>query len=566
MRPMRLDLRGFAAFREQTTVDFTDTDFFALVGPTGSGKSTILDAICFALYGTAPRWGSVKSVAHALAPSASEAAVRLIFEAAGARYAVTRVVRRDGKGRASTRAAALQALSPGFDPSTLDGAELLNELGQPLAGTPAELDVAVTEVVGLPYDQFIKCVVLPQGEFAAFLHAKPAERQEILVRLLGLDVYEKVRDRATTLVTEANAQLAATEPVLAELNTAASDASLEDAAIALHAAEELTAAVDKALPALAAAQEKATSASQAVAETERRLSLLTMVRAPKDAASLAAAAQQATAKVADAAVAVGAAEEHEEKLRHQLDSGPDPALLAAVLNLHEERSKVATRLSTLDKDLAKTTKAHETVEKQRRLAEHLAATSAEKVTAAQQALLAAQTADRAAWLRRDLKAGHACPVCEQQVAKVPAQPEKPAMAAAKHELAQAEEDAEKARLQLGKVDRDLREADKKLTTATAQHDQLAARLSEVDGLLDGAETPEELRQQLKAVETRRRELSDSATALRTAREAHRQANLAVQQAEERLRRGWRDFDSARDTVAALAPPVADRDDLGQAWA
>src|SRR5204863_3723636 len=108
-------------------------------------------------------------------------------------------------------------LSPGFDPSTLDGSELLNELGEVLAGSPAELDSAIVDVVGLPYDQFIKCVVLPQGEFAAFLHAKPAERQEILVRLLGLDVYEKIRDRATTVVTEATAQLSATEPVLAEL-------------------------------------------------------------------------------------------------------------------------------------------------------------------------------------------------------------------------------------------------------------------------------------------------------------------------------------------------------------
>ena len=57
MRPMRLDMAGFTVFRDETTVDFTDADFFALVGPTGSGKSTVLDAICFALYGTVPRWG-----------------------------------------------------------------------------------------------------------------------------------------------------------------------------------------------------------------------------------------------------------------------------------------------------------------------------------------------------------------------------------------------------------------------------------------------------------------------------------------------------------------------------
>src|SRR5947209_4135435 len=166
MRPLRLDLHGFTVFREPTTVDFTDTDFFALVGPTGSGKSTILDAICFALYGTVPRWSDRRSVANALAPSAAEARVRLVFEAAGARYAATRVVRRDGKGRISTTHAGLELLPRGFDLSTLDTglrderrlaapAQVpVRELGEPLAGTPAELERAVQEAVGLPYEQF----------------------------------------------------------------------------------------------------------------------------------------------------------------------------------------------------------------------------------------------------------------------------------------------------------------------------------------------------------------------------------------------------------------------------
>ena len=83
MRPLRLDMAGFTVFRDETTVDFTDADFFALVGPTGSGKSTVLDAICFALYGTVPRWGGGRGIANALAPSATEARVRLVFESAG---------------------------------------------------------------------------------------------------------------------------------------------------------------------------------------------------------------------------------------------------------------------------------------------------------------------------------------------------------------------------------------------------------------------------------------------------------------------------------------------------
>ena len=51
MRPITLDMDGFASFREPAHVDFTDADFFALVGPTGSGKSTIIDAMTFALFG-----------------------------------------------------------------------------------------------------------------------------------------------------------------------------------------------------------------------------------------------------------------------------------------------------------------------------------------------------------------------------------------------------------------------------------------------------------------------------------------------------------------------------------
>src|SRR3954453_20554194 len=97
MRPVRLDLAGFASFREPAVVDFTDADYFALVGPTGSGKSTVIDAMTFALYGSAPRWGKVNAIQYALAPTANRCAVRLVFDVAGQRYVAAREVRRSGK-------------------------------------------------------------------------------------------------------------------------------------------------------------------------------------------------------------------------------------------------------------------------------------------------------------------------------------------------------------------------------------------------------------------------------------------------------------------------------------
>ena len=90
MRPVRLDMDGFASFREPTTIDFTDADYFVLIGPTGSGKSTVIDALTFALYGTVPRWSDRRAVRYGLAPTAGRGTVSLIFDADGQRYVVAR--------------------------------------------------------------------------------------------------------------------------------------------------------------------------------------------------------------------------------------------------------------------------------------------------------------------------------------------------------------------------------------------------------------------------------------------------------------------------------------------
>src|SRR6266571_2744363 len=109
MRPIVLDMNGFASFREQTRVDFTDADYFALIGPTGSGKSTVIDAMTFALYGSVPRWGRKGMVSLALAPTTARGTVKLVFEADGHRYVVARELRRVG-GQVQQRNASLERL------------------------------------------------------------------------------------------------------------------------------------------------------------------------------------------------------------------------------------------------------------------------------------------------------------------------------------------------------------------------------------------------------------------------------------------------------------------------
>src|SRR5262245_35969728 len=458
MRPLRLDLDGFTVFRDPTTVDLTDADFFALVGPTGSGKSTVLDAICFALYGTVPRWSDRRRVDQALAPSAAQAKVRLVFEASGARFVATRVVRRDPKGKVQTAHAGLEQLPPGFDLSTFDTApaERDAELGTVLAATTAEMEAAVIAAVGLPYEQFISCVLLPQGEFARFLHAKPADRQEILVNLLGLHVYQRIGERAVQVQKDADAAAAAARSLLGDLADA-DDAALDRAVAAVTAAAELGESVTVALPGLTDAAAAGEAAQVRLAQVEGEIGALQAVRVPSAAASVAGAVSAARDAADAAEKAVHVAEEREEKLRAELATAGDPASLRNLVTAYGRERQLADRVQTLAaasaKSLADQEKASAAAQKARARAEKASLAAQE----AAKAVEAAQTADRAASLRPHLEVGHACPVCLQTVTDLPDQPDAPALATARARHAEAEKVAKAAAGAADEQDRLLRD-------------------------------------------------------------------------------------------------------------
>ncbi|NMH95755.1 AAA family ATPase [Pseudonocardia acidicola] len=312
MRPVRLEMHGFAAFREPTTVDFTGTEYFALVGPTGSGKSTVIDAMTFALYGSVPRWDDRRTVALAMAPSVNRGTVRLVFDAGGARYVVARELRRSARGGVTVRNARLERLA---DPAEVDGdTEVL----------AADSDVTreVERLLGLPFDQFCQCVVLPQGDFAEFLHAKPSDRQKMLTRLLGLDVYE-------TIAKEANREAAAAgerAEVMAGQLAAYADATDEAVSAAgerVAALEALSGRVAARLPELTAAAAAVSDAEEVVTRLRDERSRLAALSVPNGLSDVDSRRRAAVARAEAAQQRFAAAETADTAAREARAAAPE---------------------------------------------------------------------------------------------------------------------------------------------------------------------------------------------------------------------------------------------------
>lgn len=338
MRPIRLDIAGFAAFRDPVMVDFADADYFALTGPTGAGKSTVIDAMTFALYGSAPRWGRENAIQYALAPTANRCTVRLVFDLAGQRYAAAREVRRSGKQIAQKNPRLERYLDAGAT-----GDPQADEPTESLAADARAMKTEIADLLGLDFEDFCTCVVLPQGDFAAFLSASVAERQAILLKLLGARHYEALGRMAGRRASDASARIEALQGQLSGYG----DATAEHEAAARDQEERLAAltmvVADEVARLTTALTERAESAGRAARRTTE-VALLDAVAAPHDIAdlqwSLAAADTAyttASLRERDAAAALARAEA-------ALSVGPRRAPLEETLRWYAEWSTISARL------------------------------------------------------------------------------------------------------------------------------------------------------------------------------------------------------------------------------
>jgi exonuclease SbcC len=549
MRPLRLMIDGFGSYREYTELDLSDVDFFVLTGPTGSGKSTVIDALCFALYGTIPRWGKGNVIRNALAPSTAECRVCLVFEAAGGRYAAVRQLRRDARGQVHTKEARLERLDAGVPA----GAELIKVLQagvDQIAEGPDGVTAAVTELLGIGYEHFTQCVLLPQGRFAEFLQAKPADRQDLLIELLAYAVYEQVGQRARERGKLAAAGLAAAQRRLAETSEV-TDADVTSAQQRVTDLAALVGPVDDAVVRMAELREQWAAANRDARQAREQFTGLDGLRMPDGVADLAGRLADADALIVAREAERETADTAEARAEQACAELTESAVLTAWRDDHARAAALAAELDTARGVGAAADEAERSL--------GAAVTDAEQaVTEAERHAERVDRDNRAAALAVDLHVGLPCPVCLQEVAALPHHEETTDLQRARRAVETARKAVTAARTKHAAAVKAAAGAKAAAEAGERQRTELAGRLA-------GAPPPTEVMATLA-----RREAADAA--LVTARSAARRARSTAQAAgRDRAslataeQQAWSDLRAIRDRFVAMGAPAVEGRDLASAW-
>ncbi|MEU9735336.1 SMC family ATPase [Streptomyces sp. NPDC048002] len=195
MRLHRLDITAFGPFGGSQSVDFDDLSaagLFLLHGPTGAGKTTVLDAVCYALYGTVPgarQTGQGLTLRSDHAEPATRTEVRLELTVSGRRLEITRQPpwERPKKRGTGTTLDKAQSWLREYDATTAAWKDL--------SRSHQEIGEEVTQLLGMSREQFCQVVLLPQGDFARFLRADAEARGRLLGRLFDTHRFAEVEKR-----------------------------------------------------------------------------------------------------------------------------------------------------------------------------------------------------------------------------------------------------------------------------------------------------------------------------------------------------------------------------------
>lgn len=436
MRPRELTLRGFRSYADETTFDFGDRSLVGIVGPIGSGKSSILDAVAFALYGKTPRIASdTKSLINQRRDALG---VSLTFEVDGALWRVVRSLRRKG--------ASAHTLY------TLEGDEF-----KEVADKERDVNAQVEAILGMDFEAFRRSVLLAQNQFAGFLEATATDRNKVLKGVFGFERLDAMRDAVKARIDRLGGRL----QVLAERRASAE----ADRVLLVSRQVELIAAEERAAT-LAALRLSVNQAQDVIREAEGRLkaaaaeaaildSLADQVPTQEATAGLFAEADAATAVMAEAeaaairteASAVRAAEAWEGALaavggRSALERAADvvASVRGALTDRDRERARldeVESLLTAAESDVADAAEAVRLAEQEARRGGEAVVAAAEAEQTARDSLHRAHQAERVSLLRSGLTVGEPCPVCDQMVATLPPARSAPVLDAAQDGLTEA---------------------------------------------------------------------------------------------------------------------------------
>lgn len=529
MRPIRIEIQGFSAYRGAEAVDFEGVDFFSLTGPTGSGKSSLIDAMVFALYGRVPRLGG-NAVAPAITAGADRARVRLDFEADGEVYTAVRLAQRTPRGGATVKEARLQ------------------KGDEPIASGADEVTGAVQDLLKLTFEDFTRTVVLPQGEFARFLTATKAERQGLLRNLLGMDVYTRVREMAKTREAVAADRADSARRVLEALQPA-DEEEMRGAIVRRDRLSELAADMPNRETALAEMETAVAAADSESAAITDALARLRSIEVPPRIEELEELVAAARAAVGDAEEAREAAAEELAGLEAHLASRPTIDQLSSW-----KRSQA--RLRELTERLADPQASHvaQRADEARTRLERAKA----ELARSRAALESARREHSAHILVSTLVVGEACPVCRHLVAEMP-ENEVPASL----ELIESEVTANEQMVETLAAEAEL--AATELARSEAMRSELDSQRASLETDLAEAPAEEALERLLGETTDLARAVDEARSRLARCLEEEKKTRSALDDLADDSRRVGKLLTAAQLKVADLGPPVPESDDVVVQW-
>ena len=326
MLPISLTVRNFLSYRDAApTLRLEDVHVACVCGPNGHGKSALLDAITWAL------WGSARGLRGRHGPllhhGQDEMSVDLEFDVRGERY---RVVRRYSQARRSPQSS--------LELSVLAGDEYRPITGDTIDRTQAD----IIRLINMDYDTFVNSAFLVQGRADLFTMSTPTQRKEVLSKVLGLGLYDRLEERAKLRARELQGRLASTAGTMDQLRERAGRG-------------------DELRKALGEADSELQAAEQALASLNERLGLLrgqveALERRGDEAGQLEEQARRIAERQREAVAETAALEKRVSEWRAAIEDVADiEAGVASLERAREHHRKVSTagqKVATLQQELA----------------------------------------------------------------------------------------------------------------------------------------------------------------------------------------------------------------------